>query len=308
MRTTCRRLAAGLAPLLLLALSATPADAHGALSAPASRAAACAPDGGSARSAACRAAAAAGDDAAAWDDIRVPDVNGRDRQVIPDGHLCSGNLDRFRGLDLARPDWPSTRLTPGATITFRYRASIPHQGSFRFYLTRPGWSRSTPLGWGDLAAKPFLTVTDPPLKNGAYQIRGKLPADRTGAHLIYTIWQTSSTPDTYYSCSDVVFSGANAAAGATAKRKPAAKPRPTATAKSPAADTAGLGSAEPAEPAAGEPTATPGGLGALEPASDSRPTGGIPGGTLGLMAAVSVGAVLTATLLVLGARRRRTRP
>jgi chitin-binding protein len=48
-------------------------------------------------------------------------------------------------------------------------------------------------------------VTDPALTDGAYRIRATLPSDRTGRHVLYTVWQNSSTPDTYYSCSDVVF-------------------------------------------------------------------------------------------------------
>ncbi|MEV0157020.1 lytic polysaccharide monooxygenase [Micromonospora sp. NPDC050686] len=61
-------------------------------------------------------------------------------------------------------------------------------------------------------------ATDPPVRDGAYQMPGRLPANRTGRHLIYTIWQNSNTQDTYYSCSDVVFrvpGGSTAAAGAS---------------------------------------------------------------------------------------------
>ncbi|ASW53152.1 lytic polysaccharide monooxygenase [Plantactinospora sp. KBS50] len=306
MKTASRRLLAGLAPLLLLAVCGAPADAHGALDRPVSRAAACAPDGGSARTAACRAAAAAGADLSDWDDIRVPGVNGRDRQVIPDGHLCSGNLSRFHGFDLARTDWPSTRLTAGGTISFRYRASIPHRGSFRFYLTRPGYDRSKPLAWSDLPAKPFLTVADPPMSGGAYQISGKLPAGQTGAHLIFTIWQTTSTPDTYYSCSDVVLAGPPSAATTAPGRSPAATGSPTRSAG--AVPTAPAGGAGPTAAVAGAA-----GANGLEPAAASEPAGGVPGGPIGLMAAVSVGALFAAALLVFpilrrGRRGRHARP
>jgi chitin-binding protein len=36
-------------------------------------------------------------------------------------------------------------------------------------------------------------------------MRGRLPAELSGRHVIFAIWQNSSTPDTYYSCSDVIF-------------------------------------------------------------------------------------------------------
>ncbi len=210
--------------------AAAPAQAHGAMASPMSRAVECGPEGGkAAMSAACKAAAAASNGGAmafaAWDNLRVPNVNGRDRQRIPDGQLCSGGLSQFKGLDLARADWPTTTLSAGARFTFRYRVTIPHKGSFRLYVTRDGYSPTRPLRWADLEAKPFLTVADPPVQGGAYVLKGRLPAGKTGRHLIYTIWQTTSTPDTYYSCSDVVFrGGGTSAAPATATTEPSDSP------------------------------------------------------------------------------------
>ncbi|MDQ1015412.1 lytic polysaccharide monooxygenase auxiliary activity family 9 protein [Streptomyces afghaniensis] len=209
-RTTAHRaaLAAALVtPLLLPLWAAGPARAHGAPTDPVSRVVACSPEGGDrAGSAACRAAVAAnGAPFTAWDNLRVANVGGRDRQVVPDGKLCSGGLPGYKGLDLARADWPATRMTPGGTLTMRYVSTIPHTGTFRMYLTKPGYDPTGPLSWADLPEKPFAEVTDPALKDGAYRLEATLPSDRTGRHVLYTVWQNSSTPDTYYSCSDVVF-------------------------------------------------------------------------------------------------------
>jgi predicted carbohydrate-binding protein with CBM5 and CBM33 domain len=191
--------AAGLAPAL-------PAFAHGAPVQPISRTAACA-GGGS--------------------HLRVPNVDGKDRQVIPDGKLCSGNLPAFKGLDLARTDWPSTTLTAGGTVNVVYKAPIPHDGSFRIYLTKQGYDPAKPLKWSDLSTKPIFTA-DPKISNGAYHMSGKLPSDRSGRHILYTIWQTTSTPDTYYSCSDLVI---KAAAGTAAAPKTKKSVAPTHSAK-----------------------------------------------------------------------------
>ena len=209
-RTTAHRaaLAAALVtPLLLPLTTAVPARAHGAPTDPVSRVLACSPEGGErARSAACRAAVAAnGAPFTAWDNLRVPNVNGADRQRVPDGKLCSGGLPAYRGLDLPRADWPATRVSPGEALPMRYVSTIPHEGTFRMYLTKPGYDPARPLTWSDLPAEPFAEVTDPPLTKGAYRFRVTLPSDRTGRHVLYTVWQNSSTPDTYYSCSDVVF-------------------------------------------------------------------------------------------------------
>ena len=138
-RTTARLRVAGAAaaaPLLLLSWAAGSARAHGAPTYPVSRAYACSPSGGSASTAACKAAiAASGQNFVAWDDIRVAGVGGRDRQVIPDGKLCSGSLPAYKGLDLARADWPATELTPGARMTMTYAATIAHSGTFKLSLT-----------------------------------------------------------------------------------------------------------------------------------------------------------------------------
>ncbi|HEX6472982.1 MAG TPA: lytic polysaccharide monooxygenase [Streptosporangiaceae bacterium] len=246
--TIVRALAAGGVPGLVLAalvvVPARPAAAHGALSYPMSRTMACGPEGGSkARSAACRAARAVSDPAALeeWDNLRVSGVAGRDRRMIPDGRLCSGGLDAYRGLDLPRRDWPATRLRPGARLTFRYRTTIPHEGGFRLYVTRDGYDPARPLRWSDLEPRPFATVTDPPIKDGAYVMPARLPRGKSGRHVIYTIWQNSSTPDTYYSCSDVVFGGESG--GGTPAAGNGSRDDPAATAGEPSEGAAGRSAA-----------------------------------------------------------------
>lgn len=249
-RTTTRlsvTAATAAAPLLLLSWAAGPAQAHGAPTDPVSRVYACSPEGGSAaRSAACRAAITAnGAPFTAWDNLRVAGVAGRDRQLIPDGRLCSGNLPAYRGLDLPRRDWPATRLTPGGRLTMTYVSTIAHTGTFKLYLTEPGYDPAKPLKWSDLPERPFAEVTDPPLKDGAYHIGATLPKDRTGRQMLYTIWQNTSTPDTYYSCSDVVFPSGGAGAGTAQATRTAAAPTPPAG-RSP----------RPESPSAGSPSAT----------------------------------------------------
>ncbi|MFI2712152.1 lytic polysaccharide monooxygenase [Micromonospora sp. NPDC018662] len=208
-----------------LLLTAVPASAHGAPTSPMSRGAACGPEGGRAETPACRAAIAAGAAVREWDNIRVARIDGRDRERIPDGELCSGGLSAYRGLDLPRTDWPATTLTAGARHTFRYRTTIPHRGTFRFYVTTASYAPDRRLNWADVERKPFLSVTDPPIRDGAYEMPGRLPTGRTGRHLIYVIWQNSNTQDTYYSCSDVIFRAASRTTRPAAPAASAAAPR-----------------------------------------------------------------------------------
>ncbi|GAA0568994.1 lytic polysaccharide monooxygenase [Paractinoplanes ferrugineus] len=214
-----RRLAAAAAVAALAPLiTALPAFAHGAPTTPISRSAACAAGGGTATgTAACKAALKAnGGPFGTFDNLRVPNVNGDDRKFVPDGELCSGGLTNFKGLDVARDDFPSTAVSAGETLKIKYRATLPHAGSFRIYLTKQGFDPTRQLSWDDLGGK-LAEIKDPPLRGGAYQMSVKLPSDRTGRQILYIVWQTSSTVDTYYSCSDLAFDAAPAA------KKPAVK-------------------------------------------------------------------------------------
>ncbi|MFK3979745.1 lytic polysaccharide monooxygenase [Micromonospora sp. NPDC050397] len=284
--------------LLLGGLAAGPALAHGAPGSPVSRAAACGPEARQTnRSAACTAAVAAGNVAEQWDNIRVPDVAGRDRQKIPDGRLCSAGIARFKGLDLPRADWPATKLKAGVELSFTYRTTIPHKGTFRWYVTDQGYDPSQPLTWSDLGDKPFLTATDPPVVDGSYRMRGKLPAGLSGRHLVYAIWQNSNTPDTYYSCSDVLVEAAPPA-GAVNATRPAASARPSAVASASA-------------PPAGDQAEVASGIGSSDasprPAAASATADGVGRAGLVLGALVLVGALGVPTVLWLRRRRRPAR-
>ncbi|WP_329122347.1 lytic polysaccharide monooxygenase [Streptomyces sp. NBC_01353] len=205
-RTAATVLALGVAPLALAGLAAAPASAHGSMTDPVSRVSACYAEGPeSPKSAACKAAVAASGTQAFydWNAVNIANAAGKHRELIPDGKLCSAGNDKYRGLDLARGDWPASTLASGKH-TFRYKGTAPHRGSFELYVTKDGYDPSKPLTWSDLEGKPFATVTDPRMENGDYVFDGTVP-DKSGRHLIYSIWQRSDSPEAFYTCSDVVF-------------------------------------------------------------------------------------------------------
>ncbi|MEV7016435.1 lytic polysaccharide monooxygenase [Streptomyces sp. NPDC093991] len=204
--------AVGLAPLALTGLSAAPAAAHGSMGDPVSRVSQCYAEGPeSPASEACRAAVAAGGTQALydWNGVRIGDAGGRHRELIPDGKLCSAGNEAFKGLDLARTDWPATGVSSGEH-TFKYRVTAPHKGTFTVYITKPGYDPGKPLAWDDLdLAHPVATSTDPAASGGFYTFSGTLP-ERSGQQLLYAVWQRSDSPEAFYSCSDVTFGGAQA--------------------------------------------------------------------------------------------------
>jgi predicted carbohydrate-binding protein with CBM5 and CBM33 domain len=191
-----RRLAVLAGAVLAVGLfPAVPAFAHGAPISPISRSAACAAGGGlDTGAAACKAALKANGGAfGTFDDVRVPNVNGNDKKFVPDGQLCGGGLAAFKGLNIARDDFPATNVTSGKTLAIKYRATAAHQGSFRVYITNPGYDPLKKLTWADLGSKPITDVANPPLKDGSFLFSAKLP-QRTGRQMLYIVWQTSNTP------------------------------------------------------------------------------------------------------------------
>jgi hypothetical protein len=282
------------------------AQAHGAPVNPVNRATVCAVAGTGEDLAVCRAALAAnGRPFGNFDNLRVPGVAGNDKQLIPDGKLCSAGLPDYRGLDLARADWPATTVGSGSTLAVRYRATIPHRGSFRIYLTRAGYNPLQALRWRDLRTDPIATVVDPPLRDGSYRMTARLPAGLTGRHVLYTVWQTSSTPDTYYSCSDLFLKPAPGAAGGS-DRGPAAPgsrsgPAPSGgrTSAKPLVVSSPTGSARPAPvvvaaPPDGSDPARRSWLGPLQPVLADRITAGqqLVSAALVVLVAVTAGLAL----------------
>lgn len=197
------------APLAVTGLAVAPASAHGTLGDPVSRIAACYEEGPeSPQSEMCvRLVEENGTQPLYdWHEVNLPDADGEHRDVIPDGELCSAGRDKYSALDNPG-DWTATELpSGGGEYTFEYTAAVPHEGYIEYYVTTDDWDPSTPLAWDDLESEPFVVHDRPEAEGGVYEITADLP-DKSGEHLIYTVWQRTDSPEAFYSCSDVVFGG-----------------------------------------------------------------------------------------------------
>src|SRR4051812_7762207 len=121
-------------PLLAAVMPASPATAHGSVQDPPSRTYTCrykeSPENPT--SAACKAAVAAGGTQPFydWNEVSQAQANGNHHALLPDGQLCSAGRAKYRGLDLARNDWPATKVAAGSR-TVTYNATAPHRnGNF----------------------------------------------------------------------------------------------------------------------------------------------------------------------------------
>ncbi|WP_136517498.1 lytic polysaccharide monooxygenase [Cellulomonas telluris] len=244
-----RRALAGLAATTVLAgaLVALPtaAQAHGGLTYPATRTYQCYVDGLAGGQAAgqggnmlptnpaCKNALAASNYGFYnWYGNLLGTIAGR-HETIPDGKLC-GPDSRFDAFNTPSPSWPTTRVQPGQRITFQYAATVPHPGWWTQYITKDGWNQNEPIGWDDLEPVPFDRVLNPPTRAGGptgpeYYWDATLP-NKSGKHVIFSIWERTDSPESFYNCSDVDFGGGTTPNPTpTATRTPTPTPTPTPT-------------------------------------------------------------------------------
>ncbi|WP_271767850.1 lytic polysaccharide monooxygenase [Aquimarina algiphila] len=141
-----------------------------------------------------------------WNEVARMDAGGMHREIIADGNLASaGRPDKYGGLDQVRNDWVTTSVTPGP-YTVTWTNTAPHQTLYyEVYITKADWTPDQPLTWDSLE---LLTRTDPRPASATDNIDVVLP-QRTGKHVIYSIWQRSLTPEAFYSTSDVDFGTAS---------------------------------------------------------------------------------------------------
>lgn len=215
MRKPIALLAIAAAVGALLVQTSAPALAHGSMVWPGSRTYLCYQDGRAGSGGgdlqptnpACVAAVAQGGKQPLWDwyGNLISNAAGRHREIIPDGDLC-GPTTKYDAYNLPRADWPVTQVTANASVTFKYNAWAPHPGTWEQYVTKDGFDVTKPLKWSDLEPVPFDKITNPPLGNGEYSWPARLP-NKSGRHIIYSLWQRSDSPEAFYSCSDVVFGG-----------------------------------------------------------------------------------------------------
>jgi chitin-binding protein len=168
-------LAAAAVPLGL----AFPAQSHGYISTPPSRAALCA------------AGTVTGCGDVQWEPQSVEGPKGFPSGGPSDGTICAGGNSRFAQLDAPRGgNWPSTKVTAGQRLTFTWKFTARHATtSFRYFLTKAGYSASQPVTRANLDLTPFLTVP----YNGAQppttlSHTATLPANRTGHQVVVAVW------------------------------------------------------------------------------------------------------------------------
>jgi predicted carbohydrate-binding protein with CBM5 and CBM33 domain len=190
---------------VLLISSVQPAFAHGTVTYPPSRVWNCYKENPeNPESAACIAAVVSHGTQPLydWNEINQGMANGEHQQAVPDGNLASGGRpEKYGGMDQVRADWKATAVTPGELMV-TWSNTAPHATDYYdVYITTEDWTPDQPLTWDKLT---LLVRTAPSPADPEVNIPVILP-ERTGKHVIYSVWQRSDSPEAFYSTSDVDF-------------------------------------------------------------------------------------------------------
>ena len=213
MRLAAATFSSALAVTAISAIMVEPASAHGAVSDPVTRAYDCAQrwtyagqPGMQAQDPMCYQAWQANAGAMYnWNGLFREGVAGQHQAAIPDGTLCSGGLTKD-GL-YAAMDVPGNWNAVSKPNTFTLRLNDPsaHGADYlKIYITRQGFDPLTQrLTWDALE---LVTETGAQAPTNEYTAQVNA-GNRTGRHIVYTIWQASHLDQSYYACSDVIFGG-----------------------------------------------------------------------------------------------------
>jgi chitin-binding protein len=138
-----------------------------------------------------------------WNGLYRENVGGNHQAAVPDGQLCSGGRTQgglYGAMDTVGA-WVAKPMPNNFTLTLTDGAR--HGADYLLiYITKQGFNPATqPLTWGSL---------DLVLRTGSYPTTGLYEAqvnagNRTGRHVVYTVWQASHLDQPYYLCSDVTF-------------------------------------------------------------------------------------------------------
>ena len=138
-----------------------------------------------------------------WNGLYREQVAGNHQAAIPDGQLCSGGrtqAPRYNALD-AVGDWKAADKPRNFTVNV-YDQALHGADYYLVYITKQGFDPLTqPLRWSDLELVTQVGKT-PPQNNTLIPVDA---GNRTGRHIVYTIWQASHMDQSYYFCSDVNF-------------------------------------------------------------------------------------------------------
>ncbi|THV39458.1 lytic polysaccharide monooxygenase auxiliary activity family 9 protein [Glycomyces buryatensis] len=125
-----------------------------------------------------------------------------------DGEICAGGHAEFAELDDPRGgNWPTTSVGSGAQ-TVSWTMTAQHStATFDYYITKDGWDPTQPLTRDQLELTPFDSFDMGGSKPDHTMTHDITLPEKSGRHLILSVWNIADTANAFYSCVDVDFGG-----------------------------------------------------------------------------------------------------
>ena len=125
-----------------------------------------------------------------------------------DGSICSAGHSEFAELDDPRGgNWPTTSVDAGAQ-TFTWTMTAAHStATFDYYITNDDYDPTQPLTRDMLDLEPIASIEMGGAKPDHTMTHDVTLPERTGQHMILSVWNIADTVNAFYSCVDVDFGG-----------------------------------------------------------------------------------------------------
>ena len=124
-----------------------------------------------------------------------------DGKLASAGGLFGGALD-----EQSATRWVKNEIQPGANA-IGWRFTAPHKtAQWSYYITKSGWDPNAPLDRGDFELISTVAHDGSAASTNPTHIVD-IPADRTGYHVIYAVWDIADTSNAFYNVIDVNISG-----------------------------------------------------------------------------------------------------
>ncbi|UGS25648.1 lytic polysaccharide monooxygenase [Microbacterium resistens] len=125
-----------------------------------------------------------------------------------DGKLGSVGRADAVNLDQQSPErWKKNEVKVGQELTIAWHYTAPHQTTdWRYYITKNGWDQNKPLTRADLQPlAEYKQAMGPATNTPSHKVT--LPADHTGNHVIYAVWDVADTSNAFYNMVDLHIDG-----------------------------------------------------------------------------------------------------
>lgn len=122
-----------------------------------------------------------------------------------DDKIASGGLAEFSELNAQTPErWEKVALQVGRNDFTWYLTAGHMTQDWRYYMTKQGWNSNRELRRDSFDLEPFCTINGgfAPISDTYVKHSCAIPPDRSGYHVILSVWTIADTDNAFYQVID----------------------------------------------------------------------------------------------------------